>query len=79
MTPYNPVEKWESYRDKVYKDVLPLSKNQERECSRAFFAGMYFAFTELVELSGSVSDEELAAERMDDFQQAIVNAAKETL
>ena len=70
---------WEKYRDKVYKANLPLAPSQERECSRAFYAGMEASFRELVKVSYSVSDEELAAERAEEFRESIVEAAKNTL
>lgn len=75
----NPNQMWERYRNMVYQASLPLDANQERECSRAFYAGMEASFRELVEISGSVSDEELAAERAEDFRQSIIDAAKSTL
>jgi hypothetical protein len=71
-------ELWELYRDKVYGKVLPLSKTQEQECSRAFYAGMHAAFIGMMEISDSVSDEELASERVDEFRQSMVDAARGT-
>lgn len=70
---------WEAYRDHVYSEELPLEDTQELECSRSFYAGMMACFNVVAALSNSVSDEELAAERLDDFRQSIVDAAKDTM
>ena len=74
-----PINLWESYRNSVYKLNVPLVKSQERECSRAFYAGMHAAFEQMATLADSVSDEELAAERLEDFRQSVIDAARATI
>lgn len=73
----NASDLWMDYRNKVYGMELP--EEQELECSRAFYAGMHTAFKGMIVLSESASDEELVFERMEDFRQSMLDAAKETL
>lgn len=73
----NAIDLWESYRDKVYQDGLGL--NQERECSRAFYSGMHCAIMAMLSISNEVSDEELAGERVEEFQESILSAAEGTI
>ena len=73
-------EQWEGYRDKVYEGI-ELSKTQERECARAFYAGMMAGFMNLLEISNDTEDdsEEAAAAKVEAFKEELLEAAGEMI
>ena len=70
------VKLWEGYREEVYKEQMPLAKEQERECSLAFYAGMMGSMALMAEISDEAKDEEAGALELEILRQQIVSASR---
>ena len=69
-----PREFWQDFRLSIYgPEGLP--KNQERECSLAFYAGMLSAFIEVLRISRN-NDTDAGAKDIDRLKTEIAVAAR---
>jgi hypothetical protein len=53
------IELWKKYQERVY-GAGPMPKDQERECSLAFYAGMEASFWRLSDISNQSADTDVS-------------------
>ena len=63
-----PGDFWDAYKGAVYKSPIPAG--QEKECSNAFFAGMYAAWEFQMEVAVELGEDE-AVEALGRFNEAL--------